>query len=54
MSNGASIWLSIQMLPPEKEILDAAVERAQQDNPKLTRNRFLRDFIASLAVDDKG
>lgn len=48
MSNGLSVWLSIQMLPPEKEILDRAVERAQKDDPKLTRNRFLRNFIATL------
>lgn len=36
------------MSPAEKAQLDAAVEEAKKAEPLMTRNRFLRNFIATL------
>lgn len=44
MSGGrTAVYVSISMSPREKEILDAAVRESGK-----TRNRFLRDYVATL------
>lgn len=39
-----TVWVSISMTTEEKAVLDAAVKAAG-----IPRNRFLRNFIATLA-----